>query len=240
MDMKGKENLVKWKSSKWLSFLVNETRLFSVYRILILYTPQTPRSIKYFSLVALIMPQFSYCQTSSIPVDFDSIKVGIEERYNELTAIEIEEYEELKKYKFMNYIPSLGYSTFTGINIYYNFYDMMNFFKDKKIKKAKTRQVEEKYKAKAELEYLKYLHLTKKKENLLSEIAAMEEIMILENRLFAITAGKYKNIEIKPSEYIQKEIDYKKKVLALEKLNMQLHDILFELTYFEKTINAEL
>lgn len=163
----------------------------------------------------------------------------IKERYSYMADIEKEEFEEMKKYNYMNYVPSIGYSAITGINVNYNFSTILNFLKDRKINKAKMKQIEEKYKVAAQKEYSKYQYLLKKKRDLMLEKESTEAIMVLEKRLYAIAIEKYNNLEIKPTEFLQKEIDFKKKELALKKLNMQLEDILFELSIFENPINTE-
>lgn len=237
--MKFKESHSNRKNSKICSLHVNETRLFSVYRILISYTPQTPRLIKIFTLVGCCMALEVLAQENSLYDEEMSIESIIEERFNHMAGLEIEEYEEMKKYNYMNYVPSVGYSVLTGISVNYNISTIFNFLKDRKINKAKVNQIEEKYKVAAQKEYSKYLYLQKKKRDLILEKESTEAIMVLEKRLYAIVMEKYNNLEIKPSEYLQKEIEFKKKELALKKLNMQLQDVLFELSIFENPINPD-
>lgn len=237
--MKVKEIPLKWTEAIWFSWLVNEISLFSVYRISISSTPHTPRLIKIFTMVACCMPINAFTQENTNIYPEMSMESIIKERYSYMADIEKEEFEEMKKYNYMNYVPSIGYSAITGINVNYNFSTILNFLKDRKINKAKMKQIEEKYKVAAQKEYSKYQYLLKKKRDLILEKESTEAIMVLEKRLYAIAIEKYNNLEIKPTEFLQKEIDFKKKELALKKLNMQLEDILFELSIFENPINTE-
>ncbi len=170
--------------------------------------------------------------TKSKSITEDTIYQAILAHYKVLAQFDIEEYEDLKKYNWMRYMPNVGYSALYGVNVSFSFNTVSRVFNENQVKKAKRNQIDKKYVLQSKHAYRQYIRLTTQYKELQQKIEKEKAILQLEKRLFSIYQEQYDSLEIPPSQFLQKEIDYEKKQLEFISLKEELVRIQFELQYF--------
>jgi hypothetical protein len=91
----------------------------------------------------------------------DSIYQAILAHYKDLASLDINEYEDLKKYNRMRYMPNVGYSALYGVNASFSFNTVSRAFNENQVKKAKRNQIDKKYVLQSMQAYPQYIRLTR-------------------------------------------------------------------------------
>ena len=214
---------------------------FLVDKIPIRLTPLNPQLLNFLTILLLISPIAAWPQIKPSSHLLRDSLTRFQTTYqallikNEYQArIEMQQFAELKKFDWMSYVPTVGYSAFFGINVGYDLTNISRFFREKQTKKSKRQEILEKYKLKAYQEYEIYLHLNQQYSSLQSEIELQKEIIALQARLFEISRQKYIHHEITPTEYLSKEITYRSSLLKFKKLEMQLNNLTRQIEIVEQ------
>lgn len=166
------------------------------------------RKIKKILLVILFFSTGTSAQDFKLPT-FDSLCGCLDLYFNALTFVESAEFKEKRKGRWLNYIPSPGYSPFTG-----GFTFSLNLtapIQEAKTRRQTTLKVQSisrtndlqkdllKQQAKANLNAL---------QNSIFEVSAMDSLEYLKEKAFILVSTQYDRNEITPSEFISRQIDY--------------------------------
>lgn len=168
---------------------------------------KTLRKSKNAMCLLLLLTVQMQAQSFQIP-NYDSLKICIEQHYEQLTLSQVEEFQYQHKKRWLNYIPSPGYSPFTG-----GFTVSLNV--SAPLQEAKFRnQVKQKIRAiqkTNELQMLSLLNEAKVQllnlQYLIEEYKALDSLQELKELAFKLTATQYERNEITPSEFIARQID---------------------------------
>lgn len=154
-------------------------------------------------------------QTISLP-SLDSLNICIDDYYEELTKSELEEYKSSKKNRWLNYIPSPGYSPFTG-----GFTFSVNL--SAPVQEAKAKKLsEQKINSVIRLNQIKRNDLKnevyadfKSLESSVNEFHSKDTLVQLRHKAFNLAKTQYERNEITPTEFLAKQFE-------IESLNVQL------------------
>jgi len=138
----------------------------------------------------------------------DSLYVSIDAYYNDLTEIEIQEFKSTTKKRWLNYIPSPGYSPFTG-----GFTLSINLtapIQESKLRTTSENKI-------ASIKRIKQLAAKSLKNEVMSDYKSVE-IAIIEYKLtdslvylklaaFKIFQTQYERNEITPSDFLAKQYE---------------------------------
>ena len=152
----------------------------------------------------------------------DVVRNAIAEKYDSLAASELYDEQRVKRYRFLNFLPSPGYSVLQGPTVSYNLGSVFRFFETRERHRVEKERIINDYQEKADEEFEDYVLMREQVEELRDELEVQEQILELERKLFAITEAKYKNHEITPTQYIQEEIDFRRKELTYTKKRERL------------------
>lgn len=152
---------------------------------------------------------------------YDSICICIDSYYEKLTRSQIEEFQYSTEKRWLNYIPSPGYSPFTGgFTISLNLsapIQEMKLRHQTKMKIQSIRKTNElqsnllKNQAKADIKAL---------QNSIFEFEVMDSLEFLKHKAFTLVSTQYQRNEITPSEFLAKQMDYLNfKVSRLTQIN---------------------
>ena len=188
----------------------------AVNKIRISLTPPHPRLFLFFSVWVVLNGQ-AYGQNSQEFVSDEVVRLAINQKYDSLIARELYDESKVKRYRFLNFIPSPGYSLLQGPTVSYNLGTVFRFFETKERYRIEKEQIINKYQEKADREFAEYIHKRERVEELRDELEVQEQILELERKLFAIAEAKYQNHEITPTQFIQEEIGFRRKELTLRK-----------------------
>ncbi len=187
-----------------------------VNKIRILLTPPDPRFFLFFAVWMVLQGQV-YGQSSREFVNDEAVRSAINQKYDSLAARELYDELRVKRYRFLNFIPSPGYSLLQGPTVSYNLSSVFGFFESKERYRIEKERIINGYREKADQEFSKYVEQRERVEALRDELEVQEQILDLERKLFAIAEAKYENHEITPTQYIQEEIGFRQKELLIRK-----------------------
>lgn len=188
-----------------------------VYKNHILNTPPDPRLCLFISLLLAISVQVSAQNMSD-----SEVREAIQTKYDSLAIGEIYQQERMKKWRFLNFLPSPGYSVLQGPTLTYNLGQVTRFFEARERYRVEAEKTTNKYQEKAEEDYKDYLELKYQIQEKEAEVSYQSKVLDLERKLFAISERKYENHEITPSEFLTDEIAFRRKELSYEKLKNQV------------------
>jgi hypothetical protein len=193
-----------------------------VYKIDILNTPPDPRLVVLFTLLLGIFVQVS-AQDSGELVSDEAVQIAINEKYDSLAKRELFDEDRVKRYRFLNFLPSPGYSLLQGPTVSYNLGSIFRFFETRERHRVEKERIVNDYQEKAEEEFGDYVLMREQVEELRDELEVQKQILELERKLFAIAEAKYENHEVTPTEYIQEEITFRRKELTYAKKREKLN-----------------
>ena len=182
----------------------------------ILLTPPDPRLLFVFALVMGLCIQVSAQDRRELVSD-EAVRMAINEKYDSLATREMYDEDRVKRYRFLNFLPSPGYSVLQGPTVSYNLGSVFRFFETRERHRVEKERIVNGYRAKAENEFEDYVLMREQLEELRGELEVQNQILELERKLFAISEAKYQNHEITPTQYIQEEIAFRTKELRYDK-----------------------
>jgi hypothetical protein len=164
----------------------------------------------------------------------DSVLIAIEVKNQYLSFLQLEEELEARKYDWLNYLPTPGYSRLFGPELRYNFTQIYSVLRDRNSRKLRRKELSVLAIENAEKEKEEYLLLLEEKNNFEAGIELRKDNLSLEKRLFELDQERYKNNEISISELISKEITYSAKLIAFRELQLKLKEFERKVNYFTK------
>ena len=150
-------------------------------------------------------------------VSDEAVRIAINEKYDSLAVRGMYDEDRIKKYRFLNFLPSPGYSLLQGPTVSYNLGSVFRFFETRERHRVEKERIVNDYKVRAEEEFADYVLMREQVEELRDELEVQKQILALERKLFAISQAKYENHEITPTQYIQEEIAFRRKELNYDK-----------------------
>jgi hypothetical protein len=167
----------------------------------------------------------------------DSILIAIEVKNQYLSYLQLEDEKESRKFDFLSYLPSPGYTRLNGLEVRYNFSQIYTMLRDRNNRKLRRKELGVLAVETTEKEKEEYLLLLEEKNIFQEGIELRKENLLLEKRLFELAQEKYKNNEISISELIAKEIAYNQKLIAQRELELKLREYQRKLKYYENLKN---
>ena len=192
-----------------------------VNKVYILLTPPDPRLVIIFMLLLGILAQVSAQDSRELASD-EAVRLSIDARYDSLALREMYDEDRVKRYRFLNFLPSPGYSLLQGPTVSYNLGSVFRFFETRERHRIEKERIINTYREKADQAYGDYVTMRERVEEQRDELETQKQILELERKLFAITQAKYENHEITPTQYIQDEIIFRTKELNYQKKRERL------------------
>ena len=159
-------------------------------------------------IILLLFTTGIEAQDLSLPL-YDSLCSCIDYYYDDLADAETDEYNRQRKSRWLNYIPSPGYSPFAG-----GFTFSLNLsapIQEAKARRQAVMKIEsirktndlEKFQLKQQVKAnLKAL------ENSIFEVHSRDSLEYLKDKAFFLAKSQYSRNEITPTEFIARQIDY--------------------------------
>ena len=171
-------------------------------------------------IILLCFFNSAYAQNFYVP-QIDSLYSYIEQYYKDLTASQIEEFKSVNKYRILNYIPSPGYSPFTGgFSLSFNLSGPIQEIKFKNISKHKTTSIEKINKIQCiSLKNNVFVDF-KALELSISEFHAKDTLVYLKQEAFNLAKTQYSRNELTPTEYLARQYEIESlKVQRMQEAN---------------------
>lgn len=193
-------------------------------------------------LITLILAVISFNIKGQLITPIDSLLNAIDTTYNQINSAELYAHKEVKKYRWVNYMPSIGYDVLyrrpvVSINLS-NFGRYLNDNQEKKYIQQSIIQTNQIALEKEKKTITtKYNHLV----NLFSSYDLEIQIYMLYYKLFDLSSAKYENEELTIEQFTQEQIKIKEKVKNLYVLKDRLYLAIIELEQLTNyTINYEI
>ena len=187
----------------------------------ILWTPPDPRMCIYLFTLLFVGVQ-GWAQDNNVLAGDEEVRTAIESKYDSLAEREIFDEKRIKRYRFLNFLPTPGYSLLQGPTVSYDLSSVLRFMEAKERHRVDKERIINGYRQKAEEEYEDYLLMREQVEALRDELEVQDQILELERKLFGIAEEKYQNHEITPTQYFQEEIGFRQKELSYQKKQERL------------------
>jgi protein involved in ribonucleotide reduction len=167
--------------------------------------------------------------------NLDSLIVHVEriQETEEREAIEL--YRNLKDYKWLHLLPTIGYNVYANspeISISVSQY--INYKTNKDAKKYQTEQIKQKSRQELERKTYElrkaYTHLVK----LLSELELRHEALQINAQIFEIEQQKYENTEINTEEYLKLKRSYLQQQINHQTFKTSVHQAITEIEQITK------
>lgn len=161
---------------------------------------------------------------------YDSVCGCIDTYYHRLNDSQIEEFRYSSKNRWLNYIPSPGYSPFTGgFTVSLNLSAPLQEAKFRQQVNRKIRSISKandlqattlKNQAKAEIKAL---------QNAIFEYNLLDSLEYLKQKAFALVSTQYNRNEITPSEFLSKQMEHKNFLISRLTTANAIEQKIFEL-----------
>ncbi|MDQ2718210.1 MAG: hypothetical protein M3Z26_00410 [Bacteroidota bacterium] len=145
-------------------------------------------------------------QDFSLPV-VDSLFLYVDDYYTELTDSETEEFKASNKHHWINYIPSPGYSPFSGgFTFSLNLSAPIQEFKSRKVAAQKINSIKRLNLLQANALKSEVYSIYKALENSINEYHSKDSLESFHHDAFKLFSTQYIRNELTPSDYISKKI----------------------------------
>jgi hypothetical protein len=167
----------------------------------------------------------------------DSILIAIEVKNQYLAFLQLENEIEARKYDWLNYLPTPGYSRLFGPELRYNFTQIYTVLRDRNNRKLRRKELEVLAIEETKKEQEEFLLLLEEMENFEEGIRLKAENILLEKRLYELAQERYRNNEISTTELITKEIAYSQKLISHRELELRLKEFQRKINYYTNLKN---
>lgn len=167
----------------------------------------------------------------------DSILIAIDVKNHYLASLQLENEKEARKFDWLGYIPTPGYTRQFGLEMRYNFIQIYSVLRDRQSRKLKRKELFKLAQEDTQIEIEQYRLLKQERDNFYEGLQIRIANLELEERLYEIDKEKYSNNEISISELIQKEINYRQKLVAYRELDLRLKEYDRKLFFYENLTN---
>lgn len=165
-------------------------------------------------LILLFFFGSASAQSFQIP-SFDSLCFYVEDYYHELTDSENEEFKASSKHRWMNYLPSPGFSPFAGgFTFSLNLSAPLQEIKNKHQSKQKIISTKRVNQIQCSLLINEVFADFKGLENTINEFQSKDTLVKLKHKAFDLAKTQYQRNELTPTEFLSKQFE-------IESLNVQ-------------------
>ena len=164
------------------------------------------RKAKKMLFIILFLSTGTSAQSFSVPV-LDSLLICIDVYYDSLAAAETLEFKETNKKHWLTYIPSPGYSPFTGgFTFSLNLSAPIQELKNKRIATQKIQSIRKVYHLQAETLKNEVFVDYKALENSIIEFHQKDSLVYFTHLAFDLRSAQYLRNEITPSDFLREKI----------------------------------
>lgn len=161
------------------------------------------------AIFAVLLCASAKSQSGFLLPDLDSLRISIDLYYSELSASQIEEHQQSAKGRWMNYLPSPGYSPFQGgFTLSLNITAPLQEIKLNKQTAAKIRSIQRLNDMQAQILKNEITADYTTLEMMIEEYNSKEGIEKLKRQAFDLVQKQYQRNELTPSDYLAKETEY--------------------------------
>lgn len=141
--------------------------------------------------------------------NYDSLKLSLQDFYRRKTTAEQQQYKYKQKWRWLKYLPSVGYSFFLNTPIVsYNTNEVYNAINDKHIIRAQCESLSQINETLYNEDLTEVKYTVEILRDRIQQYNSQLMIFDLEKKRYEIVEKSYTNKEITPTEFITKQIDY--------------------------------
>jgi hypothetical protein len=156
----------------------------------------------------------------------DSLKVSCEAYYQTKAEAEIEEYKQLKKYKFLRFLPSLGYSILrSDFVVSLNTNGAISYLENKQIRNNKISSIILQNNLLLSSALREIAMKQSELEKVITQKKNIHKLVELEKQIFKIKKRQYENAELEPLLYLQAQKTLINQEQKLEDINYKVFQI---------------
>lgn len=164
------------------------------------------RKAKKILIILLFISSGTSAQKFPLP-SIDSLMIFVDMFYVTLAIAETEEYRENNKKHWINYLPSPGYSPFTGgFSFSLNLSTPIQEVKNKRKAKQKILSIKRLYELQATTLKNEVFVLYKALESSIIEFNQKDSLVYLTHKAFDLRSAQYNRNEITPSDFLREKI----------------------------------
>lgn len=165
----------------------------------------------------------------------DSLKVSCEAYYQGKAQAEIQEYKQLKKYKFLRFLPSFGYSILRNdFVVSLNTNGVISYLENKQIRTNKISSIIMNNNLLLEADLREISMKQSELEKIITQKKNIQKLIELEKLIFNIKKEQYENAELEPLLYLQAQKTLINQEQKLENINYKIFKINQELLSIAK------
>lgn len=172
-------------------------------------------------LISVLVFLFSYinltAQSFNLP-DKDSLFTSIDNYFNALTDADTEAFQEINKGRLLNYLPSPGYSPFTGgFTLSVNLSAPLQELRLKRLSKQRIQAINKQYKLQAETLKNEVFADLKALEISIQDYHSKDTLVHLKEKAFKLAHIQYQRNQSTPTEFLAKQYDIE--ALHVQRIN---------------------
>lgn len=157
----------------------------------------------------------------------DSLVASCSKYYEQKTVAEVEEFKQLRKYKFLRFLPSFGYSLQRAdFIVSLNTNGVISYLENKQIRHNKIASIILQNKLLLEQDLRTLTLLENKIKEVQKQQLTAQKIIEIDQKIFKIKETQYNQAELEPLLFLQAQKHIIEQEQKLENINYQL----FELT----------
>jgi hypothetical protein len=184
-------------------------------------------------LIFFNIVSYSQNHLNQVISEKDSVLISIEIKNEYFAQLQFQDELEARKYDWLNYLPTPGYTRLNGAEIRYNFTQIYTVLRDRNNRKLRRKELQILAREESKKEQEEYLLLNEELENFQEGIRLKAENLKLEKRLYELAQERYNNNEISTTELISKEIAYSNKLISHRELELRLKELHRKINYFK-------
>lgn len=153
----------------------------------------------------------------------DSLEISCQKYYEQKTTAEVEEFKQLRKYKFLRFLPSFGYSLQRAdFIVAINTNGIISYMEDRQIRDNKVNSIILTNKLLLEEDLRNITLLKKDLQELEKQKNVLQEILEIDQKIFEIKQTQYKQAELEPLQFLQAKKSFIQQQQQVENINYQL------------------
>lgn len=160
----------------------------------------------------------------------DSLQASVQAQWEATTKAQLEEWQQSRKYRWINYLPNPGFNPFTGgFNIQFNLAAPLAEFKTAEANRQKILSI----KRMNELEAEKIKNTVQARyasvKNAIAEYEAQDSLVYFKEIAFDLYSKQYQRNEMTPSEYLARQQERQQFQLARLREAHSIHESIRQL-----------
>lgn len=166
-----------------------------------------------------IFSLFCYAQS-------DTLIVSCKKYYEQKTLAEIEEYKQLRKYKFLRFLPSFGYSIERAdFIISLNSSSLISFLENKQIRHNKVSSIVLKNSILLQEDLRNILFTENKIKEVEKQLKTAQKVLKIDQKIYKIKENQYNNAELEPLAFLQAQKHIIEQEQRLQNIEYQLFEL---------------